>query len=114
MEEKLVAEKLLEGVVKANLATYRELFAKTKGEETTDPYWKSALTLFASLNQKEKETFFAVLKQVSVDAVSNVVGAIDGCTDIGIKEEILLTDKRGRVISGNLQDLFLAAVERDG
>lgn len=113
MEEKVVAEKLLEGVVKANLTTYRELFTKTKGEEATDPYWRSALTLFAGLNQKEKETFFAVLKQVSVDTVSNVVGAIDGCTDIGIKEEIVLTDKRGKVISGSLQDYFLEAVERD-
>ena len=113
MEGKLVAERLLEGVVKANVATYRELFTKTKVEQTADPYWKSALAFFEGLNEKEKETFFAILKQVSIDTVSNVASAIDGSSDIGLKEEIRLINRNGISISGDLQDCFLAAVEHD-
>ena len=113
METKLIAEKFLEGVVKANLTTYRELFTKTKAEQTADPYWKSALAFFEGLNEKEKETFFAILKQVSIDTVSNVAGAIDGSSDIGLKEEIRLIDRNGISISGDLQGCFLEAVEHD-
>ena len=114
MEERFVAARLLEGVVKANLTTYRELFTKTKTEQAADPYWKSALNLFAGLSLEEKETFFAILKQVSADTVSTVVGAIDGSSDIGLKEEVRLVDGNGKVICGSLQDYFLEAVEHDG
>ena len=113
MDGKLVAERLLEGIVKANLATYRALFTTTKIEQAADPYWKSALAFFEGLNEQEKETFFAILKQVSVDTVSNVASAIDGSSDIGLKEEIRLIDRNGMSIGGDLQDCFLAAVEHD-
>jgi len=113
VEEKLVAERLLQGVVKINFTSYRELFTKTKPEQATDPYWKSALALFAGLNQSEKETFFSILKQVAVDTVSNVAGAIDGSSDIGLKEDIRLIDRDGKPISGCLQDYFLEAVQHD-
>lgn len=113
MEAKTLAEKFLVGIVNANLATYRQLFAEANAEEATDPYWKSALAFFENLNQDEKETFFAILKQVSVDTVSNIVGAIDGCSDIGLNEEVRLVDRHGKVISGSLQDYFLEATERE-
>lgn len=113
MEGRFVAERLLEGVVKANLATYRELFTKTKAEQAAAPYWQLALDFFEGLNKKEKEIFFAILKQVSIDTVSNVAGAIDGSSDIGLKEEIRLIDRNGTSISGDLQDFFLEAVEHD-
>ena len=114
MDERAFSEKLLSGAVEANLASYRKLFTETKIERAADSYWKSALAFFEKLNQKDREVFFSILRQVSVDSVSNVLGAIDGSSDIGLNRNVRLVDQDGKIISGSLQDHFLlGAVERE-
>ena len=111
MDHRELAKKLLARVVNENMSTYRQLFSETSSDDATDLYWRAALSFFNKLDSADKEIFFSILRQVSVDTVSNVTGAIDGSSDIGLEEDIHLTTHDGKVLSGFLQDHFLEAVE---
>lgn len=113
MDDREIAEKFLARVVNENISTYRQLFSETSSDEAIDLYWKSALSLFNKLDSADKEIFFSILKQVSVDTVSNITGVIDGSSDIGLEEDIRLSSHDGKILSGFLQDRFLEAVEKD-
>lgn len=104
---------MMRGVVDENVATYRQLFNETSPQEATDPYWQRALALFGSLTPDQREVFFEVIRQASVDMTSNVLGVLDGVNAIeGIDPGIVLSDSTGHRLNGDLQSYFL--VEDEG
>jgi putative transposase len=107
--------KVRDAIVNQNNQADRSLFATTLIESVTDPYWKRALTLFRSLDEPEKRVLFEIMNQVRVDTVSECLGILDGvCALDGPREDfILTTSPDGQQLSGNLQELFLEADERD-
>ena len=111
MNEDDVARRLLDGVVSENSAEYRKLFKELTQDEITDPYWQDALKFFDSLSPSRREVFFSILRQVSIDTVSTVAGALDGTTDIGLHEDLYLVASNGEKMRRNLQSSFLEAVE---
>ncbi len=113
MEDKELAKILLSRVVNENLATYRELFAETSTQETNDIYWKDALVFFEKLAPQDRDVFFNILKQVSIDTVSNIAGIIDGSIEAGVEGSLHLTSENGTKLGVSLQDYFLEAVEKE-
>lgn len=99
-------------IVEENNAVYRELFIKTSIDEVSDTYWKSALSFFKNLSSAQQEIFFKVIRQVTVDTTSNLLGIIDGSSPLGSSgPEVALIQDSGK-LSGDLQDLFLTEDER--
>ena len=96
-------------VVLVNVTTYRELFKRTPPQAATDPHWKRALTLYGSLSDAEREVLFAIIRQVTVDAVSSVLGILDGssATSAGPVDLALQSVPDGRTLNGDLQSEFL-------
>jgi hypothetical protein len=105
--------RLMRGVVDENVATYRELFNGTSAQEASDPYWRRALTLFETLEPNQREVFFEVIRQASVDMTSNLLGVLDGVNAIeGVDSDLVLTDAQGQRLNGDLQSYFL--IEDEG
>ncbi|QNN46315.1 hypothetical protein H9L17_14270 [Thermomonas brevis] len=106
------ASKIYSHVVLENNKIYQDLFGSTIISEASDLYWGRALTLFRGLNYSEREVFFEVMRQVSVDTVANVFGIIDGVNRVdGIDGVVnLIVDDVD--VSGDLQNLFLVEDER--
>jgi hypothetical protein len=102
-------------VVQQNASIYKDLFESTTPEGASDAYWKRALTLHRSLSDAERAVLFEIMRQVSVDTVSNLFGIIDGASALeGPREDFVLTSQPdNRKLNGNLQDLFLEAEERE-
>jgi hypothetical protein len=100
-------------VVDENTEIYRNLFSTTEVEAASDPYWKRALSMFEALPLEHRATFFEVVRQVSVDATSNILGVVDGVTTIGDGNVELRLMCGEQKISGDLQSLFLVEEERD-
>lgn len=99
-------------VVDENTAIYRNLFSGTPMEKASDPYWRRALGMFSALSPEQREVFFEVVRQVSIDTTSNVLGVIDGVNALeGVGGEFDL-NLEGKRLSGDLQSLFLAEEER--
>jgi len=99
-------------VVEENLAAYREMFTHTRLSDAIDPYGRRALTLFASLSEEQRTVFFEVVRQVSVDTVSNVLGVFDGVNMLeGADAGFAVIYGRDQRMSGDLQSLFLVEDE---
>ena len=99
-------------VVDENVAAYREMFTHTRLSDATDPYGRRALTLFASLSEEQRAVFFEVIRQVSVDTVSNVLGVFDGVNAIeGADAGFAVIYGRDQRMDGDLQSLFLVEDE---
>lgn len=100
-------------VVEENADIYRQLFTSTSVAEASDPYWKRALSLFNDLNAEQKEILFEVVRQVTVDTTSNILGVIDGVNALDCADEqFVLTCEDGSRLNGDLQSLFLVEEER--
>lgn len=100
-------------MVEENASSYRQLFTETSLSKVSNPYWKRALTLFNSLNIEQREIFFEVIRQVTVDTAANVLGVIDEVNMLdGINEEFLLTAGGNAKLNGDLQSLFLLSEEK--
>jgi hypothetical protein len=111
--EKFVSE-VRSAVVDQNATIYRQLFESTTVESVSDPYWKRALTLYASLGERDRVILIEMMRQATVDTVSNVFGILDGSSSLdNAREDFILTGKSdNQKINGNLQDIFLALEER--
>ena len=100
-------------VVQQNAAIYKDLFESTTPEAARDPYWKRALTLHRSLSEADRTVLFEIMRQVTVDTVSNLFAILDGVSALeGPREDFALTSQSdNRKLNGNLQDMFLEAEE---
>jgi hypothetical protein len=107
--------KVRSAVVQQNAAIYKDLFESTTPENASDAYWKRALTLHRSLSDADRAILFEIMRQVTVDTVSNLFGVLDGASALeGPREDFVLTSQPdNRKLNGSLQDLFLEAEERD-
>ena len=113
MNPETFVSRIRSAVVDQNLATYRELFESTSPDAANDPYWKRALTLYKALSEPQRTVLLEIMRQASVDSVSNIFGILDGSSTLdGAQENFVLTSNAdNRKINGQLQDLFLGADE---
>ena len=67
------------------------------------------------MNDGDRAVLFEIMRQVTVDTVSNLFGILDGASALeGPREDFVLTSQPdNRKLNGNLQDLFLEAEERE-
>jgi hypothetical protein len=107
--EELVA-KIRKSVIDENQVLYRNLFENTPIKSATDPYWLKAKILFEFLNHDQRDIFFQVIRQTSIDTASNLLGIIDGVNSIDdVSGDFLLTyDGGDEPLNGDLQSIFLA------
>lgn len=108
--EKFVKE-VYNSLVKDDGNVYRDLFNNTDINDDIIPYWKDALKLYSNLSDEDREIFFIVIKEITIDTISSLFGIIDGCATIddkGIEPTLLLG---GQDTEGELLDLFLEYVE---
>ena len=100
-------------IIDLNIGLYKEMFEKGSEEQATDLYWKEALTFFGKLTQSEKDVFFKIIRQVSVDTTSSIFAVLDGVSEFEDQDQefILSTKESNDCLSGSLQDLFLELEE---
>jgi len=104
---------LMREIVDANSAIYRELYIKGRPEKSRIPWGRRALTLFHSLQPDQQEVLFEIMRQISVDTVSNVLAILDGGSPLKDSfEDYSLTYGGGEKLNGDLQSLFLAEEEQ--
>ena len=97
-------------IVDENVEMYRELFACT--ENPSDPYWQRALALYASLTAEQREIFFEIVRQTSIDTISNVFAVVDGVVRLDGQDGDCVMICGEDQLSGELHDHFLEHFER--
>lgn len=101
------------GVIASNLEMYRELLTRTRTDDASDPYWKSALQLFHQLDHAGREVLFSIIRQVMVDTTSSLFAIFDGVSDIPGQDGSFELWIGNSNLAGSLQDQFLMAEEED-
>jgi hypothetical protein len=96
-------------VIDENTEIYRDLFENT--ETATDPYWIRALALYKGLNENQRAVFLEVVRQIAIDAVSNVFAVIDGVAQLHGQTGAISFRLGNEELSGELQDRFLEQFE---
>jgi hypothetical protein len=106
---------VLKTVISESVDSYQELFADPG--EVTDPYWKRALALYETLSSAQRKVLFEIVRQVKVDALSEIFGILDGSSQLNNKFhdfELFYTGGKSRVkLNGDLQDLLLERTEAE-
>jgi len=110
MNEKF-AEKIFNAVVKSHVNIYREMYVKKADLDATNDYWKNASSLFINMSEAEKEIFFNVLEQVTIDAISGVFGVLDDSSTLEGENINIDVTVDGEMNEMGLQDSFLLFVE---
>ncbi|MBI0471675.1 hypothetical protein EXT68_17235 [Pectobacterium parmentieri] len=109
-------EQFVDGIFKEIFNDNLPHYEKTINENKTngnDAYRKISITL-SSLDEEEKKSVFDFFKIVSIDTASLILGAIDGTHfPPGIDNDFKLISDEDE-IQGDLQDIFLGAVEEKG
>jgi predicted transcriptional regulator with HTH domain len=112
MKSQDFASGIMREVVDENVSIYRDLFSETSASEASDPYWRRALGLFNSLSDEQRSVFFEIVRQVSVDTASNVLGVLDGVNSIeGGEAGFSLLSGTGEKLNSDLQSFFLVEDE---
>lgn len=103
---------LMQLTVDDGMKSYRHMFSSARPEDSKDPYGKRALTLYSELSADQREVLFEIIRQVSVDTVSSLLGVIDGvCFIEGATDTYKLTYGQ-QDLGDDLQSLFLVEEER--
>ncbi|HIF9540201.1 TPA: hypothetical protein ACX6S1_000369 [Photobacterium damselae] len=114
MKPEEFVKKVRQSILDENIAIYKDLFETTEVDQASDPYWKEALSLFDKLGDKEKKTLFRIMRQVSVDTISNMFALLDGvsCLEDQDGDFSLTIENVQEQLNGDLQDIFLE-IEKD-
>jgi hypothetical protein len=96
-------------IIEENTAIYRDLFENTKS--ATDPYWIRALALYNALDTDQRRVFMEVIRQTTIDSVSNVFAVADGVTQLEGQDGDIRISCGDVDLTGELQDRFLEQFE---
>ena len=99
-------------ILEANLATYRDTLERSLSEPGfTDDYWRRAGELYRSLNDEQRRQLLGIMRQVSLDTLSSILGVLDGSALLEKHRDYfhLRYGDEPQELNGELQDLFLSA-----
>lgn len=84
----------------------------SEGDSAPLPGWPDAAQLASTLSPQQRELLVRTIRQAAIDAISGVLGVIDGSTLLRAhRGEFTLTYDGGSPINGELQTYFLAREE---
>jgi hypothetical protein len=98
-------------VIESDYAVYQNLLGGA--DEAKDPIWKSILPVYKGLANEQQESFLKFIRLIQVNAVSHILGILDGSTYLNENKEsfVLKTEAGGGTINGDLQNIFLEMEE---
>lgn len=110
MTPEIFIENIYKEIIENNYNLYQSFYSDENLKDYKD---QSEMILFIkSLNPNHKKYLFRLLKQTSIDTLSNIFGIIDGSSYLeGIEngefELFVNMNDNKNLLSGDLQDLFL-------
>ncbi len=110
MNEKFI-EKLIDMLIVEGIEEYKASNETLQIGPKTINYWKDVKQLYVTLDQKQKEIYYEIIRQVMIDTISSVFGILDGTTSINGMECNIEVAINGCSTEHELQDVFLEKIE---
>ena len=112
MNEEFV-KSIYQTVVEEGKNIYKDLYENTEVTERTVDYWKNALELYRSFDDRQKKVFLDIVKQTMIDTISSVFGVLDGSSTLSGGDFEFEVKINGIGTEDELQDAFLGFVEEN-
>lgn len=108
-----VAQNLFNELVGERIDQYKDDLANGDPENSLKLY-SQAMEVFQKLTPQEQQAIINFLKIVSIDAVSILLSAFAGVSDLGQLSGEFVVSYEGEKIHYDMQDDFFEIVEREG
>ncbi|OCG64597.1 hypothetical protein A9G48_00330 [Gilliamella sp. wkB18] len=79
----------------------------------TDKSWLDSKELYNSLDDKQKERLKSFIRLVMIDTISSILGKLDNISSFSNQKGLFELRLNDKVISGDLQDIFLEQMENE-
>ncbi len=110
VNEKFI-EKLINVFIIEGIEEYKIFHETLQIGPKTINYWKDVKQLYSTFNQKQKEIYYEIIRQVMIDTISCVFGILDGTTSMNGMECNINVEINGCSTEHELQDIFLEKIE---
>tara|TARA_B100001094_G_scaffold117190_1_gene113036 strand:- start:4821 stop:5177 length:357 start_codon:yes stop_codon:yes gene_type:complete len=109
-------KKVRKYILEDHLIDYKTKFENTVITKEPNNYWSHAIYIFHKLDDKEKETWFKIMRLVSVEAIAVLLATIDGiaCLEAGDPDLCLSVKNEEKLLNGELSNIFLEIEEEMG
>ena len=97
-------------IIKNNSDMYRKNLLDGDPDKSISAYART-MRLFRSLSDEDQNAIIDLLRIASVDAVSVLLGGIDGSTDLGALDGDFILKYKDEEVQGGLQNDFWEVVE---
>ena len=108
MNSNFLVSKIEEAILDDGIEYYIDVLQNFDRDAISDGYWRSFCEFYDRQSEEDKSLIHEILRQVSIDVLSNIFGILDGsdsvCADIG---DLVLLDSRNQRQNGDLQEVFL-------
>mgnify|MGYP004545761317 CR=1 FL=1 len=112
MNEKFI-EKLIDMLIVEGIEEYKASNETLQIGPKTINYWKDVKQLYVTLDQKQKEIYYEIIRQVMIDTISSVFGILDGSSTLSGGDFEFEVRINGISTEDELQDTFLGFVEEN-
>ncbi len=107
------SEKLTEIIYKKTIESiegdYRELYSNPEWKNNNDDYSKAIVNFYNGLSNEQKNQFFTIVKQITVDQLATLFAILEGTADSGLNREFVIKDNQGNTY----QDLCVNFLAED-
>ena len=78
-----------------------------------DERWNDSKELYRHLNEKQRQELKSFVRLIMTDTLSNVSAKLDNVSSFANQEGFFELTLNGKIISGDLQEIFLMQIEED-
>lgn len=78
-----------------------------------DERWNDSKELYGHLNEKQRQELKSFVRLIMTDTLSNVFAKLDNVSSFANQEGFFELTLNGKIISGDLQEIFLMQIEED-
>ena len=78
-----------------------------------DERWSDSKELYSHLNEKQRQELKSFVRLIMTDTLSNVSAKLDNVSSFANQEGFFELTLNGKIISGDLQEIFLMQIEED-
>lgn len=109
MKPEHFVRRLQERVIDKPMSAHRDRFLLGTKENLKQGFSLDVLELFQKIDSEDRETFFELLRYISIVSVTSFLAVLDGISSLeGQNEDFVLLEKgEDEPINGMLTDLFI-------
>lgn len=104
-------DNIIKEVINGKSSYYIDTLKSLNNKEIKDPDWLKIKKLYDSLDNSQKEELKSLINLITVNTVSSIFSRLDNISSFANQEGLFELRSSGKIINGDLLDLFWERLE---